>query len=135
MSRSVLSHKPWWIWIVAFLLLHLISIYSIYFLYTPGTADVYLTFAVGLVLVYWLGPRVLILAYLNALINCYYWGHESLSSWPIFAIPETFFFFLSWYLFIYWAKGKYWLPDLNSVIKFLVLGITIPLTLYTFIHA
>ena len=133
MSPSFVSNQPWWIWIAAFILLQLSSEYSIFFLYTPGTADVYLTFSVGIILIYWLGPRVLILAYLNALIDCYFWGHEILFSWPIFALPETLFFFLSWYLFIIRAKGKYWLPDLNNVIKFLVLGIAIPLTIYMFV--
>lgn len=96
-------------------------------------ADVYLTLSVGLILIYWLGPRVLILVYLNAFINSYYWDHEPLFSWLFFGIPETTFVFLSWYLFIKMAKGQYWLPNLINVVKFLILGISIPLTVQGFL--
>ena len=124
------SYRPYWIWIIAFILLQLSSEYSIFFLYTPGTADVYLTFSIGVILIYWLGPKVLLLAYLNALVDCYFWGHENLYSWPLFAIPETLFFFLSWWLFVRLGKGKFWLPDLGNLVKFLLLGISLPLTVY-----
>jgi two-component system, sensor histidine kinase len=133
MSDKEINRPPFYIWIIAFVLMHLSSEYSIFFLYTPGTADVYLTFAVGVVLIYWLGPGVLILSYINALINCHLWGHENLLSWPFFSLPEPIFLFLSWFLFIRFGKGKFWLPDLNSVVKFLILGISIPLTAYMLI--
>lgn len=133
MPESQKSKMSWWIWIAAFILLQLVSKYSIFFLYTPGTADVYLTFSIGIILIYWLGPRVLILVYLNTFLNSYYWGHENIFSWPIFGIPETTFVFLSWYLFIKIAKGKYWLPDLVNLIKFVLLGICIPLTVQVFL--
>ncbi len=122
--------SPFWIWILALILLQSASAYSIFFLYTPGTSDVYLTFSIGVILIYWLGPRVLILMYLNAFINCYYWGHELIYSWPFFALPDTLFFFLSWWFFIHLGKGKFWLPDLKNLLKFLILGISIPLTIY-----
>ncbi len=128
-----MSNQPWWIWVAAFSLLQLASEYSIFFLYTPGTADVYLPFSIGIILIYWLGPRALILVYLNTFINSYFWGHVSIFSWPIFGIPETIFVFLSWFLFIKLANGKFWLPDLNNVIKFLILGIAIPLTVQLFL--
>ena len=70
---------------------------------------------------------------LNTFINSYFWQHENIFSWPIFGIPETTFVFLSWFLFIKLAKGKYWLPDLNNVIKFLILGISIPLCVQVFL--
>ena len=130
MPKAEKRQLPFWIWILAFILLQLSSEYSIFFLYTPGTSDVYLTFSIGIILIYWLGPKVLIIAYLNALINCYFWGHEHLYSWPIFALPESVFFFLSWWFFIRLGKGKFWLPDLNNVIRFLLLGVSIPLMVY-----
>lgn len=119
-----------WIWLSAFVLLQISSLLSIFFLYTKGTADVYLTFSIGIVLIYWLGPRMLFLMYLNALVNCYFWGHESILSWPVFAIPETLFFLISWLLFVKVSKGKFWVPDLNHLVKFLVMGIAIPLSVY-----
>ena len=130
MSDREKNTPPFYIWIIAFVLMQLSSEYSIFFLYTPGTADVYLTFAIGIVLIYWLGPRVLILAYISAFINCYFWGHENLYSWPVFSLADPVFLFLSWFLFIHLGKGKFWLPDLNQVVKFLILGISIPLTAY-----
>lgn len=133
MSENQKSRMPWWIWIAVFILLRLSSEYSIFFLYTHGMADVYLTLSVGLILIYWLGPRVLILVYLNAFINSYYWDHEPLFSWLFFGIPETTFVFLSWYLFIKMSKGQYWLPNLANVVKFIILGICIPLTIQIFL--
>lgn len=130
MPDSENTRLPFWMWIIAFILLQAASMYSIFFLYTPGTADVYIPFSIGVILIYWLGPRFLIVAYLNAVLNCYYWGHDLLYSWPFFAIPETLFFFLSWWLFIRLGKGKFWLPDLTNLVKFLLLGITLPLTVY-----
>jgi two-component system, sensor histidine kinase len=130
MSGREKNSPPFFVWIIAFVAMQASSQYSIFFLYTPGTADVYLTFGVGIVLIYWLGPKVLILAYINGLINCHFWGHENLYSWPIFSLSELVFFFLSWFLFIRLGKGKFWLPDLNNVVKFLIFGITIPLTVY-----
>src|SRR5210317_1748727 len=130
MPDSENTRLPFWMWIIAFILLQAASMYSIFFLYTPGTADVYIPFSIGVILIYWLGPRFLIVAYLNAVLNCYYWGHDLLYSWPFFANPETLFFFLSWWLFIRLGKGKFWLPDLTNLVKFLLLGITLPLTVY-----
>jgi len=130
MPKKENRQPPFWIWILALILLQSSSIYSIFFLYTPGTSDVYLTFSIGVILIYWLGPRVLILIYINAFVDCYYWGHELIYSWPFFAIPETIFFFLSWWFFIYLGKGKFWLPDLKNLLKFLIFGISLPLTIY-----
>ncbi len=130
MSGKEINRPPFYIWIIAFVIMQLSSEYSIFFLYTPGTADVYFTFAIGVVLIYWLGPRVLILSYFNALVNCHFWGHENIYSWPVFSLSDPVFFLLSWLLFIRLGKGKFWLPDLNNVVKFLILGISIPLTVY-----
>ncbi len=131
-ENEKLNH-PWWIWVMVFLLLQISSEFSIFFLYTPGTADVYLPLSIALILIYWLGPRVLIVVYLNTFINSYFWGHENIISWPIFGLPETLFVFLSWFLFIKLGKGKYGLPNLNEVIKYLLLGITIPLTIQIYL--
>ena len=133
MSENEKLTLPWWIWIVVFLLLQISSEFSIFFLYTPGTADVYLPFSIAVILIYWFGPRVLIVVYLNTFINSYFWGHENILTWPIFGLPETLFVFLSWFLFIKLGKGKYGLPNLNEVIKYLLLGITIPLTIQIYL--
>ena len=121
---------PWWTWIVAFLIIQLGSYITINLLYVPGVADVYLPLAFGIVLTYWWGPRMLVVIYINTFINSYYWGHVDIFTYPFFGLPETLFVFLSWWLFVKKGKGKFWIPDLNNLLKFLLLGIIIPLLAY-----
>jgi signal transduction histidine kinase len=46
--------------------------------------------------------------------------------WFLFAIPETLFAFLSWFLFRVCYHGKYWLPNVNDTSLLLVVGVMIP---------
>lgn len=128
MRPPIREKTPFFIWITAYLLMQSASLISILFLYTPGVADVYLTYSVGLVLIYWLGSKVLILTFINAFINSYFWGHATILSWSVFAFTESVFFFLSWLLYIRIGKNRFWISNLNDLVKFLIMGIVIPLT-------
>jgi hypothetical protein len=51
----------------------------------------------------------------------------------LFAIPETLFAFLSWFIFRAIYKGKYWLPDIHNTAVFLAGGVMIPAIAETFL--
>jgi two-component system, sensor histidine kinase len=115
---------PWWTWVVALLILHLGSQVSVLFKIDHGISAIYLPTAFGVVLVNWWGPRKIIpLVYINAVLSSFLWGITDVSQWFIYSIPETMMVFLSWYLFTVIAKGKYWLPDINHLLRFLLFGI------------
>ncbi|HYC84703.1 MAG TPA: hypothetical protein VEB86_05745, partial [Chryseosolibacter sp.] len=121
---------PWWTTLVAFAIIHAGTQFSLLFKYDTGVADYYLPTSLSVLLINWWGPaRVLPVMYINAVASTYLWGIP-VDRWPhwfAYAIPETVFTFLSWYLFRIVFKGKYWLPDTQNTVLFLVTGILIPI--------
>jgi two-component system, sensor histidine kinase len=121
---------PWWTALVTLAILHLGTQISLVFKYDQGVADYYLPTAFSVLLINWWGPRIVLpVMYLNAVLSTYLWGIpvERWPHWLIYGIPETMFTFLSWFLFRKVFHGKYWLPDSESTIKFLIVGILIPI--------
>lgn len=112
------------------ILFHLGSQISIQFKYSQGVSDFYLPTALALILIQWWGPKRIIPAlYINAVLSTYFWGIpvDRWHQWLVYGLPETIFIALSWYLFRIKGKGVYSLPDIRSVILFIVLGISIPI--------
>lgn len=133
--RNASSNLPWWTWIVPIVLIHLGSEISLLFKYAQGVADLYLPTAIALILIQWWGPaRVVPAMYVNAVFSTYLWGIpvDRAQQWFLYGMPETMFLILSWLLFRVAANGKYWLPDIRSLILFLGLGITIPIVVEVF---
>jgi two-component system, sensor histidine kinase len=92
-------------------------------------SDFYFPTAFSLVLIYWIGPKyVLPIAYLNSVITSHLWGNpiEEWQNWFLFAIPDLLFPLTSWLLFEVCFKGKYWLPDIRSLLLFLAFGVFVP---------
>lgn len=121
---------PWWTWPATLIIIHLGSQVSLLFKFDQGVVDFYLPTALALILINWWGPvRVLSMLYLNAVLSTYLWGipAERWPQWFLYALPETVFIFLSWILFRKLFNGRYWLPDINQTLKFLILGILVPL--------
>lgn len=118
---------PWWIYPLAFGIFHLGTHASILTKVTTGTSLFYLPAPFALVLVYWWGPRILPVFYLNAIVSCPLWGLDDPLLYPLYAFPELLFASLSWLLFIRLGKGKFWLPDIKHVLLFLFLGLLLPL--------
>src|SRR5258706_16063806 len=121
-SRSSL---PWWTWVMPFFVANLGTWLSIWFKTDPGSSFWYLPTALGIVMAYWWGPRVLLGVYLNAVVCAPLWDLPWQRS-CLYALPETIEVGLSWFLFIKLTEGKYWLPDLRNVGMFMAFGSIIP---------
>ena len=117
---------PRWTWILPLLIFHSGTVLSLGFRISPGASLCYLPVPLGMILIHWWGPRVLVGLYLNAMLCAGYWGLERWWLWPAYAIPETLAVALSWWLFHRMFKGMPWLPNLPQTWKFLVFGIIVP---------
>lgn len=118
---------PWWTWVLSFIVLHLGSQIAILTRYDQGVADYYLPTAISIILVNFWGPwRTIPAVYINATLSTYLWGVTDIYLWPIYAFPETLMVFLSWYWFTLKLEGKYWLPNIRNLLRFLVFGIALP---------
>jgi two-component system, sensor histidine kinase len=121
---------PPWTFLASLIIIHIGTEISLVFKYDEGVADYYLPTALSLILINWWGPiRVIPAMYINAVLSTYLWGIP-IDRWPhwfLYGIPETTFTILSWYLFTYLYKGKYWLPDIQNTLMFLALAILIPI--------
>jgi len=124
-KNARLSSLPWWTWILPFFIANLGTWLSIWFKTDPGASLWYLPTALGIVMVYWWGPRILFGIYLNAVVCAPLWGLPW--QWSLlYALPETIEVGLSWLLFIKIARGKCWLPNLKHVAAFLLFGSLAP---------
>jgi two-component system, sensor histidine kinase len=121
---------PPWTFLASLIIIHIGTEISLVFKYDEGVADYYLPTALSLILINWWGPvRVIPAMYINAVVSTYLWGIPA-DRWPhwfLYGVPETIFTTLSWLLFSYFYKGKYWLPDIQNTLMFLVLAILIPI--------
>jgi hypothetical protein len=119
---------PWWTWVLPIILIHLGTEFSLQFKYAQGVVDHYLPTAISIILINWWGPlRVLPAMYINATLSTGAWGIADPTLWPIYALPETAFTFLSWLLFSKLSKSQYWIPDIRNLVVFIFLAILIPI--------
>ena len=116
-------------YLVVFMIIHAGSHISLLARHDLAVSDYYLPTALSIILIHWIGPKYVIpIVYLNAVATSYMWGNP-IDRWPlwfVFAIPETLFALLSWYLFRVVYRGKYWLPDINNTSAFMAVGVLIP---------
>ena len=124
-NKAELSALPWWTWILPFFIANLGTWLSVWFKTDPGASLWYLPTALGIVMAYWWGPRVLFGIYLNAVVCAPLWDLPWQWSF-LYALPETIEVGLSWLFFIKIVGGKYWLPDLKNVGGFLLFGSVTP---------
>ena len=123
-------------YLVVFAIIHAGSHISLLARHDLAVSDYYLPTALSIILIHWVGPKVVIpVVYFNAVCTSYLWGNpiEKWNLWFVFAIPETLFALLSWFLFRVVYKGKYWLPDINNTSAFMALGVLIPAMTETFL--
>jgi len=123
---------PWWTWVLPILIIHLGTRISVWSHVTSGSSLFYFPVPIALILTYWWGPRVLVGFYLNAVLSAGLWDLQNTMYYPLYALPEVIFVFLSWLFFPRFVDGKCWLPNISNVAYFLVLGLVLPLVIYKF---
>lgn len=123
---------PWWTWVLPLLLIHIGTRISLWSNVTSGSSLFYFPVPIALVLTYWWGPRVLVGFYLNAILSAGLFELKNELFYPLYALPEVAFVFLSWLFFIRMANGKCWLPNISNVAYFLVVGLVLPLVITRF---
>jgi two-component system, sensor histidine kinase len=119
---------PWWTYFATFVVIHTGTEISLLFKYDQGVADYYLPTALSILLINWWGPKVVLpVMYFNAVLSTRLWGipDDRWYHWLLYGVPETLFTFLSWFLFRKVFRGKYWLPDTQNTVLFLVTGILV----------
>jgi len=122
----------WWTWVMPLLIVHLGTRISLWSNIASGSSLFYLPVPFALVLTYWWGPRVLVGFYLNAVLSAGLFGLEDVIHFPLYALPEVVFVFLSWLFFIRLLKGRCWLPNISDLAYFLALGLMLPLVITRF---
>src|SRR5262245_45200234 len=124
-NKGVFLPLPWWTWVLPLFIANIGTWLSIWFKTDPGVSLWYLPTALGIIMVYWWGPRALIGLYLNAVVCAPLWDLPW--KWAfLYALPETLEVSLSWFLLVRVIRGKYWLPDLASAVRFLLFGSLLP---------
>lgn len=143
-NRASSVQWKWWTWPV--LLAFLVSIsYGSYFLRNfTDSVLLYLPTPFAIILLYWYGPRMLPIIYLNEIVTLVLWGAPG--GWTrilLIAIHAPVMTFSSWYFFKRTSKEslKDLLSSKNSLIKFTLLGVLIPVLVnamftynYTFVN-
>lgn len=135
---------PWWGWIILFALLVVVS-YGSYFLRNfTDSILLYLPTPFSIILIYWFGPRMLPLIYVNEVITLILWGASG--GWlriALLALHAPVSIFSSW--FFYKRQNKEVDQGLfhstHSFVRFVLLGIFLPVLInsaftyqYTFVN-
>ncbi len=132
-GESGQSHLPLWTWVASLPVFALASLASLAFNIAPGIAVWYLPVPIGIVLIHWWGPRILVAMYLNAILFAGAWGLPRAELWPIYSWPEVCEVWLSWFLFSRVMKGRCWLPTPRDLYLFLTMGMTLPSIVMTLV--
>lgn len=111
-----------------FVLFHFLTHVSLLFQVDTGWSKIYFPTVIGIALVHWFGPRVLVPLYLNSSLSAGLWGMPNIILYPVYALPELTIVFLSWWIFNKLYKGKCWLPDIKNLISFFTFAVVIPVT-------
>ncbi len=125
---AIRSSLPWWTWIAPLFIANIGTWLSLWFKTDPGTSLWYLPTALGIIMIYWWGPRVLLGIYLNALLCAPLWDLPWKWSF-LYALPETIEVGLSWFFFVKVLRRPIWLPDLATTAQFLLFGSVLPAAL------
>lgn len=118
---------PFWTWWLPLPAFQLATQLSLITQIESGLGALYLPFALGLVLVLWWGPRVLLALYANALLSTPLWGldwHQA----PLHAVPETLGV-VCCYLLLRRRPFDAALPDISHLLRFILLGVLLPVAL------
>ncbi len=118
---------PWWTWVLPFFLLFVGSFVSEYFRFLKGVSLFYLPIPIGIILINWWGPRVLVAYFINTLIGAYIWGFPNLALLPVLAAHQTSTIFLSWFLCSKSNTDVLGQSSFRDFLKFLFFGLLLPI--------
>lgn len=121
------KHLPWWTWALPLVVLATGTLLSLPYSTNLGIYWVYFPINLGVVMVMWWGPRVLLSVYLNAMLAATLFGLSNPQLYPLYAIPETLEIFLAWVL----LKDRFknlssWEPNPKNISLYFVYGLLIP---------
>ena len=120
---------PWWTWVAPFIIFYVSGSISEQLKVPTGSILFYLPIPIGIILVHWWGPRVLAGLLLYSLLDSSFWEVDRAPLNPIMITSDSICVFTSWYLFSYKNHGKAWLPNIINLLRFIALGIIIPITI------
>lgn len=123
---------PWWTWVLPLVIIHIGTRISLWSNVASGSSLFYFPVPIALILTYWWGPRVLLGFYLNAVLSAGLFELRDALHFPLYALPEVVFVFLSWLFFIRLVNGRCWLPNISDLAYFLVVGLVFPLVITRF---
>jgi len=127
-QKTIPPLLPWWTWVAPLFIANIGTWLSLWFKTDPGISLWYLPTALGIIMVYWWGPRALLGIYLNAALFAPLWDLPWKWSF-LYALPETIEVGLSWLLFVKIMRRSAWLPDLATTARFLLFGSVLPAAL------
>jgi len=132
MNKKLLK-KILWKFLASLALCHLGTQLSFWSFVANGSSLFYATLPIAIILIYWWGPIVLLSVFINATLSASLWNLGIPMAYPIYALPETIFVYLSWLFFIKLRKGKCWLPNIKELTFFLIVGLVVPLIIQSFL--
>jgi signal transduction histidine kinase len=126
-SQQSSARDIWLTWLLAFVILATGSIASSFLRDFNNSLLLYLPSALGIVLVHWLGLRVLPLTFVNSLFTLYLW-HIS-GGWPRYAFlasHEPAIAFTSWLLTRHLIQKEQGFSRTSAFLQFTFLGLAVP---------
>jgi two-component system, sensor histidine kinase len=129
--RSI-KKLPWWTWVAPLFIIEIGDRLSALFFQDSIASSFYLPTSLGLILICWVGPaRVFPAVFLVSTFNNSSYGISNYWSWLGFGLGDSLAVTAGWFLFVKIFNGKYWLPDTRNLILFLVLGLAVPILIYS----
>jgi diguanylate cyclase (GGDEF)-like protein/PAS domain S-box-containing protein len=121
---AVSAYRSLWTWLLPLPLFLLITWISLATPFSNGVAHWYLSFALGVLLVIWWGPRVLPALYLGGVLSALYAGMSG--CWAaLSALPETLALGLAW-LLLRLRSFDPTLPTTRQLVRYILWGVMLP---------
>jgi diguanylate cyclase (GGDEF)-like protein/PAS domain S-box-containing protein len=122
--QAVSDYRSLWTWLLPLPLFLITTWVSLATPFNDGVALWYLSFALGLLLVVWWGPRVLLAVYLSGVFNSIFMG----LSWQwaaLNALPETLAIALAW-LLLHLRAFDPSIPNIRHLVRYMLWGVLLP---------
>jgi PAS domain S-box-containing protein len=129
-GESISYTSSHWPWVIALAVCFVTTRVSHLFKTPGGSNQIDITLAIAIVMALWWGPRVVIGVYLNGFISAAILVIPFDATWFIAGIPQTIAVISGWWLFSRVCPGKFWLPNISNLLRYIGLCIIIPSIAY-----